>query len=81
MQLTSTSSWKALQQHADAHKFRLLNDFNSSLPTQDFMAKTCGIQLDYSYQHITTETLPFLFDLAKERELFTKIKGLFQGEN
>ncbi|WP_420870415.1 glucose-6-phosphate isomerase [Legionella feeleii] len=80
MHLTSTSSWKTLQQHADARKFRLLNDFNPGVHTQDFMTKTCGIQLDYSYQRITTETLSFLFDLAKERELCTKIKGLFQGE-
>lgn len=80
MQLTSTTAWKALQQHVDAHLFSLLNDFNSGAYKQNFVAKACSIQLDYSHQRITEETLSLLFDLAKERSLHSKIKGLFQGE-
>lgn len=80
MQLTSTNAWNALQQHADANKYKTLIDFNSDDRKKNFVSKACGIQIDYSCQHITEETLSLLFDLAEVRGLRTKIKGLFQGE-
>ena len=83
MQLTSSHSWRALEQHANTFRFLTSADLitnHTSDSNEHFLASACGIQLDYSNQRITNKTLSLLMNLAEERHLKTKIEALFQGD-
>lgn len=74
-------AWKALESHYKmVHKLRLRKLFADD-PTlgERLTASGVGIELDYSKNRITDETLEFLFQLAKDAGLQERIEAMFSG--
>ncbi len=80
--LTQSKAWQNLQQHFDDIKTQQMCDWFSADPErfQRFHLSAAGLNLDFSKNRITTETLSLLAELAKERGLTEKIGALFAGE-
>ncbi len=80
--LTSTASWRALQQHIDTIRPLHLRDLHQQDPqrAQRYSLEAAGLYLDYSKNRITDETLQQLLALAQEAELETWRSRLFSGE-
>ena len=76
-----SSAWKALQAHyKEVRKLHLRKLFSGD-PTRGerLTASAAGIDLDYSKNRITDETLDLLFRLAKEAGLQDRIEAMFSG--
>ncbi len=82
-QKPKTIAWKALQDHAHKSLFHIgqIDHQTSNLRCDKFTASSSNIHLDYSKQHVTSETLSLLFKLSDACNLKEKIKALFQGDN
>lgn len=80
--LTQSKAWKKLQQHFDDIKTQQMCDWfaTDSDRFKHFHISAGGLNLDFSKNRITTETLNLLADLANERKLPEKISALFAGE-
>lgn len=80
--LTQSEAWKKLQQHFGDIKTQQMCDWFTADPERfkRFHINAAGLDLDFSKNRITTETLGLLTELAKERGLGDKISALFAGE-
>lgn len=80
--LTELPAWQALINHHQALKENAFNKGLMQHPSriQQFSLSVSGIQLDYSRNLITTDTLNLLSEVAKARQLNLKIQALFRGE-
>ncbi len=79
---TQTESWKKLSEHFEKTKYLTLTDLfrsNSSRKT-DFTITENNLELDYSKNKITSETMKLLVELANEVELKDAINKYFSGE-
>lgn len=80
---TQTAAWQALQKHFDEMKDVTIADlFAKDGDRFSKFSATFGdqMQVDYSKNRITEETLAKLQDLAKECDLAGAIKSMFSGE-
>ncbi|NTS77977.1 glucose-6-phosphate isomerase [Catenovulum sp. SM1970] len=77
-----TKSYQALQAHFEQIKDAHMRDMfaQDSDRFNKFSAKACGIELDYSKNRISQETLGLLFDLARETGVEAKRDGMFAGD-
>jgi len=82
MNPSSTSAWKALAQHAEQWKKLHLREVFSEDPAraQRYVADACGIQLDYSKNRVSDETLALLRQLADETGVQARRDAMFRGE-
>ena len=80
--LTQTLTWQKLQQHFSSIESQHMMDFFAQDPQrfQRFHVQAAGLNLDYSKNRITQETLTLLLQLAEERALPKHIAAMFQGE-
>src|SRR5579871_3935461 len=74
-------AWKALESHFDKIRKLHLRKLFADDPTRGerLTASAVGIELDYSKNRITDETLQLLFQLAKEAGLRERIEAMFSG--
>lgn len=80
--LTQSKAWQKLQQHFDDIKTQQMCDWFAADPErfQRFHISAKGLNLDFSKNRITSDTLSLLAELAQERKLPKKINALFAGE-
>lgn len=80
--LTQTTSWKALQAHAEEMKKLHMRDLFAEDPERfnRYSLKLNDILVDYSKNIMTEETKTKLLDLARERDVPACISRLFKGE-
>jgi len=76
-----SSAWKALQSHYKKVRKLHLRKLFAGDPTRGerLTASAAGIELDYSKNRITDETLDLLIRLAKEAGLQDRIEAMFSG--
>ena len=74
-------AWKALESHYKKICKLHLRELFADDPTRGerLTASAVGIELDYSKNRITDETLELLFQLAKEAGLRERIEAMFSG--
>lgn len=65
--------WDNLHAHAESNDWHLHKNTLSN-------AAACNIQIDYSNQHITPQTMALLQELAESVDLREKIHGLMRGD-
>lgn len=77
------SVWSQLEQHRETWKTQTLtNLFNEdNNRCARFSVTAAGVELDYSKNHITGETLQLLLELARQADLSGAIKRLLKGEH
>lgn len=80
--LTNSPAWQALEKHhAQTQSLHMLDLFAAEADRfGNYSSEYEGILLDYSKNRITKETLPLLFDLAKQADLEQWREQLFSGE-
>ena len=82
MSLTQSDTWKKLQSHyneiSSTHLKELYNKPTNRLDR--FSCSLNGLNLDYSKNHITEETIGLLIQLLKEQDFETWRDQLFSGE-
>src|SRR5215467_12896002 len=76
-----SSAWKALESHYKKVRKTHLRKLFADDPTRGerFTASALGIELDYSKNRITDQTLELLFQLAKDAGLEQRIAAMFSG--
>jgi len=81
-QLTQRTTWRALEAHAESIDSLSFDDLERLTPDRkiDFKHTACGIELDFSKQRITKQTLELLFRLAEESQVKEKIDALIRGD-
>jgi glucose-6-phosphate isomerase len=79
---TSLSEYEALKKHfKDIFPLKMRDQFKDDPQRfSRFTLSAADLNLDYSKNRITEETLPLLFDLARARELPKAITAMFEGE-
>jgi len=79
--LTEHPSWQALCKHQKAIANKHMRDLFNEDPNrfEKFSIKFNDILLDYSKHRITEETLPHLFQIAREANLEGKRDNMFSG--
>lgn len=79
---THTSAWKALQAHYELMKNLSLNALFEQTGNRydQYSLKVEDILLDYSKNHITSETMELFIAFAKEMNLKEGIEAMFSGE-
>ena len=80
--LNKTKTWAALQKHfIDTQALHMRDLFNAD-PKRfaRFQASAAGLQLDYSKNRITDDTMSLLVRLAKELNLESHIEAMFRGD-
>ena len=80
--LTNFKSWKVLKDHHDKIATVQMRDLFSRDPKrfEKFSLTSGEILLDYSKNRITDETVPLLFNLAREVDLQGWIEKMFTGQ-
>ncbi len=80
--LRQRPAWKALEQHHSALAGRHLRDLFASDPAraERFTCEAAGLELDYSKNRITDETIRLLLQLADESGLRAHIDAMFRGD-
>lgn len=80
--LTETTEWQLLLAHLEqTNDLHLRNLFaNDAKRGSRFAAKAEDIYLDYSKNHVTTETMELLFRLARERKVEARRDAMFSGQ-
>jgi glucose-6-phosphate isomerase len=75
-------SWQALQKHHGDIRHLHLRDLFRDDPSrfERFTLRFEDLLLDYSKNRITADTMPLLFDLARERDIQGWIARMFAGE-
>ena len=83
LRCTKENLWKSLEDHAHSIRLHLPKNLTSTATDdrQIFTAFSSNIHLDYSNQHITTDTLELLLALADSCNLQGKINALIRGDN
>lgn len=75
--------WPQLEQHRELWKSqtlaRLFNDDSNRCAR--FSVSAAGLELDYSKNHVTSDTLQLLLELARQADLSGAIKRLLKGEH
>lgn len=81
LSLENTSEFKDLQEHFEhIQTLNMRQQFTSDPQRFDqFNLNAVGLNLDYSKNRITQDTLDKLLDLAKARQVPGAIKGMFSG--
>ena len=81
--LDALPSWPALRAHADALAGTTLAELFAADPGRGtgLAVEACGIYADVSKQHVTTQTLALLRQLAAEAGLAERIAGMVAGEH
>lgn len=76
------SQWAQLQEHSQTWQELTLQQLFSedSHRADRFRISAAGLELDYSKNHITQETLKLLHDLAEQAELPQAIQKLLRGD-
>lgn len=76
------NSWTELERHRDSWKDKTLSRLfaEDSTRAERFTVSAAGIELDYSKNHVTQQTLNLLMELANQAELPQKISALLKGE-
>ncbi len=79
--VVGAATWKALESHYEKVQKLHLRQLFADDPTRGerFTASAAGIELDYSKNRITDETLDLLFKLAKDAALPERIDAMFSG--
>ncbi|WP_283786154.1 glucose-6-phosphate isomerase [Bermanella sp. WJH001] len=79
---TSLPEYEALKKHfKDISSLKMRDQFKDDPQRfSRFTLTAADLNLDYSKNRITTDTLPLLFDLARARDLPSSITAMFQGE-
>src|SRR5215471_19018255 len=74
-------AWKALEAHYETIRNHHLRELFASDPTRGerLTASAVGIELDYSKNRITDETLSLLIQLAEDAGLQDRIGAMFSG--
>jgi glucose-6-phosphate isomerase len=82
LRCTRATLWKSLEDHAHSIRLHLPQNLiqSASDNRQQFNAYSSHIHLDYSNQHITTDTLELLISLADSCCLRDKINALIRGD-
>lgn len=77
------SNWNQLEQHRQTWRSQTIVDLfaQDSNRAARFSINAAGLELDYSKNHITSETVSLLLDAAKEAGLEEAISRLFRGEH
>ncbi|HQR39157.1 MAG TPA: glucose-6-phosphate isomerase, partial [Blastocatellia bacterium] len=80
--LTESPAWKALEAHHKAIASRHMRDMFAEDPTRfdRFSLRYDDILFDFSKNRITDETLKLLYDLARQADLATWTRRMFEGE-
>lgn len=80
--LTQSDTWNTLKDHYENIKDQHMLEWFESDPNrfQNFQLEAAGIQLDYSKNRVTQDTISWLLKLAEERELPAQIEAMFAGE-
>jgi glucose-6-phosphate isomerase len=80
--VVGSPAWKALETHyMKARKLHLRKLFaDDPKRGERLTASAAGIELDYSKNRITDETLELLFQLAKDAGLKDRIEAMFSGK-
>ena len=80
--LTDSAAWKALKVHHRSSGIVHLKQLFADDPTRGtrLTAEGAGLYLDYSKHRVTDKTVALLIDLARERELPSRIEAMFTGE-
>ena len=81
--LTQLPEWQALGSHAEAMRKLHMRDLFARDPDRfpRYLASAAGLQIDYSKNLITDETLDKLVALAHACKLPEKIEAMFRGEH
>lgn len=76
------ASYKALQTHFNDVKTLHMRELfaNDTKRFEQFSTRACGIELDYSKNRVTHETMGLLFDLARESKIEQHRDAMFAGE-
>lgn len=78
---TKIEIWKSLENHAQSlHLYTSKNVCHRQNINNSKNVSACQINLDYSNQHLTDETLKLLLSLANSCNLQGKINALFRGD-
>ena len=80
--LTQSDAWKDLAEHHEKIRNVHMRDLFSKDPNRfhNFHIDAAGLNLDYSKNRITEETMAMLLRLAQEQDLSAKINAMFNGE-
>jgi len=80
--LTDSKIWQELQNHFDEVSKLQMRDMFDDDPHRFDKFSLCfnDILFDYSKNRITEKTLPLLFELARKRQLESKIEAMFNGD-
>ncbi len=81
-QFATSPAWQALLAHRDAMAGKRISELWEDDPGRGpaLTFKCAGIELDFSKQRITTETVSLLVALARDRGVPAAIERLFTGE-
>jgi glucose-6-phosphate isomerase len=79
---TQLPAWQALQAHHNRTAGLHLRDLFAADPARfdKFSLRLGDLLLDYSKNRITNETMPLLFDLARQAGLEQAIQAMFSGQ-
>ena len=80
--LSGSPAWAALEQHYQAVKDVQMRDLFAQDASRfdKFSLRFGDILFDYSKNRITAETLPLLFNLARQAQLSQRIDAMFSGQ-
>ncbi|MEX2088601.1 MAG: glucose-6-phosphate isomerase, partial [Bacteroidota bacterium] len=80
--LTQSLPWKSLQQHQQQVAGLHMRDLFAGEPNRfsNFSLRWSDLLLDYSKNRITAETMPLLFDLAREADVKEWTDKMFRGD-
>lgn len=78
---TQTTAWKKLENHfSEQHSINLKKLFEDKNRKEDFTLTLNDLEVDFSKNRITKETLDLLVELANEVQLKEAIEAQFTGE-
>ena len=79
--IDQTAEWKALEAHAaEIQSIHLRELFKEKGRTDLFQLSACDLQLDFSKNRITKESMRLLMDLARRAEVPKWIEAMCSGE-
>lgn len=80
--LIQSPAWRALEKHQHETENLHMRDLFAADPGRfdRFSLRLGEILFDYSKNRITDQTMPLLFDLARQANLAEKIKAMFEGK-
>ena len=80
--ISTTSTWKALQEHVhDVKKLHLRDLIQNEARVEGMVKEHDGMYVDFSRQCATEETMKLLLELAETSQLRQKIQAMFEGQH